>query len=246
MALRNKLLIVQTGAPPAEIEAEHGDLPVWFSRLLAPWRRQISTVRVYAGEALPAPDSQTVAVMTGSWAMVTDRLAWSESTAEWIRAAMVVEMPLFGICYGHQLMADALGGEVEYHPAGRETGCKAITLSAAGRTDPLLSDRPAHFPAHLSHLQTVIQLPPEATVLASSAHDPHQIVRYSQHALSTQFHPEFTPDIARSLIQYRDEVLRMEGIDPQQLLDGVEECSTAAGILTRFVANYMEPDSPQA
>jgi GMP synthase (glutamine-hydrolysing) len=78
--------------------------------------------------------------------MVTDRLAWSEKTAAWIRSAMAVEMPLFGICYGHQLMADALGGEVAYHPAGRETGCKAITLSAAGRTDPLLSDRPAHFP----------------------------------------------------------------------------------------------------
>ncbi len=81
-------------------------------------------------ETLPAPDSQTVAVMTGSWAMVTDRLAWSEKTAAWIRSAMAVEMPLFGICYGHQLMADALGGEVAYHPAGRETGCKAITLSA--------------------------------------------------------------------------------------------------------------------
>lgn len=85
MALRNKLLIVQTGAPPAEIEAEHGDLPQWFGRLLAPWRQQIATVRVYAGETLPDPDSQTVAVMTGSWAMVTDRLAWSEKTAAWIR-----------------------------------------------------------------------------------------------------------------------------------------------------------------
>lgn len=134
---------------------------------------------------MPDPDSQTVAVMTGSWAMVTDRLAWSEKTAAWIRSAMAVEMPLFGICYGHQLMADALGGEVAYHPAGRETGCKAITLSAAGRTDPLLSDRPAHFPAHLSHLQTVVRLPPDATVLAASAHDPHQIVRYTRHALST-------------------------------------------------------------
>ncbi|HCT9583204.1 TPA: glutamine amidotransferase [Raoultella ornithinolytica] len=246
MALRNKLLIVQTGAPPAEIEAEHGDLPQWFGRLLAPWRQQIATVRVYAGETLPDPDSQTVAVMTGSWAMVTDRLAWSEKTAAWIRSAMAVEMPLFGICYGHQLMADALGGEVAYHPAGRETGCKAITLSAAGRTDPLLSDRPAHFPAHLSHLQTVVRLPPDATVLAASAHDPHQIVRYTRHALSTQFHPEFTPEIARSLIHYRDDVLRTEGIDPRQLLDKVEACPVAAGILTCFVANYLEPDVAQA
>jgi GMP synthase (glutamine-hydrolysing) len=51
-------------------------------------------------------------------------------------------------------------------------------------------------------------------VLAASAHDPHQIVRYTRHALSTQFHPEFTPEIARSLIHYRDEVLRRRGSIP--------------------------------
>lgn len=52
MALRNKLLIVQTGAPPAEIEAEHGDLPQWFAGCL-PRRQQIATVRVYAGKHCP-------------------------------------------------------------------------------------------------------------------------------------------------------------------------------------------------
>lgn len=163
---RNTLLIVQTGTPPDEIASDHGDLPSWFAHLLAPWRNKISVARVFAGETLPAPDNATVAVITGSWDMVTERLPWSEMTAAWIREAMAIEMPLFGVCYGHQLMAHALGGEVDYHPAGREAGSKTISLSESGRGDRLLADHPAPFSAHLTHMQTVTRLPPGATVLA--------------------------------------------------------------------------------
>lgn len=77
---RNRLLLIQTGTPPAAIREEHGDLPHWFRTLLAPWQAQLTAVRVFEDEPLPAPDRQTVAVLTGSWAMVSDRLAWSERT----------------------------------------------------------------------------------------------------------------------------------------------------------------------
>ncbi|HED3192659.1 TPA: glutamine amidotransferase, partial [Klebsiella pneumoniae] len=179
-----------------------------------------------------------------SWAMVTDRLAWSERTADWIRQAVAIDMPLFGVCYGHQLMAHALGGEVAYHPGGRESGSQTITLSPWGVDDPLLSGLPATFPAHLSHLQTVTRLPEGATVLAASAHDPHQIVRYGPHAVSTQFHPEFTAPIARSLIRHREAVLQAEGIDAQRLHDEVQESPQGAAILTRFVSAFLTPDVP--
>ena len=240
---RNTLLLIQTGTPPVEISSDHGDLPVWFGHLLAPWRNKISVARVFAGEPLPAPDNHTVAVITGSWDMVTERLPWSEMTAGWIRDAMAIEMPLFGVCYGHQLMAHALGGEVDYHPAGREAGSKTVTLSANGLTDSLLADHPAPFSAHLTHMQTVTRLPQGAKVLASSRHDPHQIVRYGEHAVSTQFHPEITPEIARSLIAYRQAVLRNEGVDTDKLSREVEESPVASAILTRFVANYLPPDN---
>lgn len=240
---RNTLLLIQTGTPPVEIASDHGDLPIWFGNLLAPWRNKIRVARVFAGEPLPAPDSDTIAVITGSWDMVTERLAWSEMTAGWIRDAMAIEMPLFGVCYGHQLMAHALGGEVDYHPAGREAGSKTVTLSANGLTDGLLADHPAAFSAHLTHMQTVTRLPPRATVLASSSHDAHQIVRYGEHAVSTQFHPEITPEIARSLIAYRQAALRNEGIDPDKLSREVAESPVASAILTRFVASYLPPDN---
>ncbi|MBR7612815.1 glutamine amidotransferase, partial [Klebsiella pneumoniae] len=99
-------------------------------------------------------------------------------------------------------------------------------------------------PAHLSHLQTVTRLPEGATVLAASAHDPHQIVRYGPHAVSTQFHPEFTAPIARSLIRHREAVLQAEGIDAQRLHDEVQESPQGAAILTRFVSAFLTPDVP--
>lgn len=123
---RNRLLLVQTGTPPTAIRQAHGDLPRWFRTLLAPWQTQLTTVRVFEDEPLPTPDNQTLAVLTGSWAMVTDRLAWSERTADWIRQAVAIDMPLFGVCYGHQLMAHALGGEVAYHPGGRKAAAKPL------------------------------------------------------------------------------------------------------------------------
>lgn len=88
------------------------------------------------------------------------------------------------------------------------------------------------------------RLPEGATALAASSHDPHQIVRYGPQAVSTQFHPEFTAPIARSLIRYREAVLQAEGIDPQQLHDEVQESPQAAAILTRFVSDFLTPDAP--
>ncbi|RYF49524.1 MAG: glutamine amidotransferase, partial [Comamonadaceae bacterium] len=79
---------------------------------------QIQVVRPSLGETLPAPHAVAGAIITGSWNMVTDREDWSELTAAWVREAFAGDVPLLGICYGHQLMAHALGGVVDYHPQG--------------------------------------------------------------------------------------------------------------------------------
>ncbi|SIT50986.1 conserved hypothetical protein [Paraburkholderia piptadeniae] len=167
--------------------------------------------------------------------MVTDRLPWSEEAAQWVRDAMEIGMPLFGVCYGHQLMAHALGGRVDYHPRGREVGCKEISLSPAAAEDSFLRNWPEVFKAHLTHEQSVIKLPPGAQVLASSEHDPHQIVRYGPNAISTQFHPEFTPQVSEACIRRRADVLRAEGADPDVLVSELEDTGEARRLLKTFV-----------
>jgi GMP synthase (glutamine-hydrolysing) len=76
------LLLIQVGSPPDDVRAREGDVPVWFLRALGPDGDALQVVRVFEGEPLPAPGEHRAAIITGSWAMVTDRLDWSEATAD--------------------------------------------------------------------------------------------------------------------------------------------------------------------
>jgi GMP synthase (glutamine-hydrolysing) len=200
--------------------------------------QQLRIVDVAAGEALPAPREVAGAIITGAAAMVTERSAWSERTAGWIRDAMDAELPLFGVCYGHQLMAHALGGRVDYLPGGREIGTQAIELSAAGAQDPLARRLPASFRAHTTHEQSVIEPPGGAAVLARSARDPHQLLRYGPHALSAQFHPEFNAEVMRAYIRRKHADMRREGSDPQQIFSAVAATPIARRLLRQFSRHH--------
>lgn len=123
---RNRLLLVQTGTPPTAIRQAHGDLPRWFRTLLAPWQTQLTTVRVFEDEPLPTPDNQTIAVLTGSWAMVTDRLAWSERTADWIRQAVAIDHAAVRRLLWSQLMAHAWGARWRIILAGGKAAAKPL------------------------------------------------------------------------------------------------------------------------
>ena len=234
------LLLIQAGTPPEDIRAVTGDLPQWFLSAMGRSPADVQVVRIFDGEPLPEPGQHQAAIITGSWAMVTDLLPWSEAAAAWIRQAVAQEIPLLGVCYGHQLMAHALGGSVDYHSAGREMGCLDINRLPAGDADPWLAECPTSFKAHLTHLQTVVRLPPGARVLASSTHDPHQIVRYSATAVSVQFHPEFTPGIQQACIEARAQVLRSEGFDPLVMLRSLESTPASRSLLLRFIDTYVD------
>ncbi|BAO94042.1 glutamine amidotransferase [Caballeronia insecticola] len=233
------IVLIQAGTAPDKIRKEVGDYPSWFCSALDLDLENLEIVRVFEGEVLPSPDPARAAIITGSFAMVTDRLLWSETTAQWIRDAMTVEMPLFGVCYGHQLMAHALGGRVGYHPAGQEIGCQEIRLLDSAAADPLLTGMPARFAAHLTHLQSVIDVPPGARVLAASDHDPHQIIRYGRQAISAQFHPEFDREICAAIVRLHADSVREEGGDPDALLAQITSTAEAKALLTRFVEQAL-------
>ncbi|SJL84509.1 glutamine amidotransferase [Vibrio palustris] len=235
----NKLLIIETGTAPEALKTRFDDLADWFYVALGFAKTEVEIIRVYQGESLPQPSTEYCAIITGSWAMVTDHEPWSEYTAEWIRQAYAVDMPMLGVCYGHQLMAYALGGEVGYFAKGREMGCFAVTLQPQAQYDPLLQHLPLQFFAHLSHSQRVIKAPKTAKVLAASQRDPHQIIRYSATAISTQFHPEFTTALLKASLDITREDLINEGENVEMLKQGVKETPDALSVLQRFVACYM-------
>ncbi|MBS0383345.1 MAG: glutamine amidotransferase [Proteobacteria bacterium] len=229
------LLLIQTGEAPDPIHARFGGFVDWFRAAMRLDSTQMQVARVDEGAPLPAPESIAGAVITGSGAMVTDRADWSERTAAWIRMAMDANLPLFGVCYGHQLMAHAMGGEVGWLPAGREIGTRVITRTHADTADGAwLDGLPTAFPAHTTHRQSVLQPPPGAAVLARSELDPYQLLRYAPNALSTQFHPEFTAESMRAYLDARAAALREEGLDPVAISADVRPTEAARALLENF------------
>lgn len=196
-----RFLIVQTGTTMPRLRARRGDFPRWFQRGLGLRTCNVDVIRVDAGEALPPVATHAGVIVTGSPAMVSRREAWSEDTAAWLRHAIDAGMPILGVCYGHQLLAHALGGHVDYHPQGREVGTVAIGKTGAAVDDLLIGGAPERFSAHASHQQSVLELPPGAVTLAGSAHDPHHAVRYAPYVWGLQFHPEFSVEIMRDYLR---------------------------------------------
>lgn len=227
------LAIIQLQTPPATVMSQIGEQQHWFVAALGLQDGDYIVVRPDLGEALPEPASVAAAILSGSWAMVTDHAEWSERTAAWIRSAVDHSLPLLGVCYGHQLMAYALGGVVDDNPRGWERGQQQLKTGVACQQDPLLSQLPEHFSAWLSHRQSVLQPPPGARVLASSALDDCQIIRYSPQALSVQFHPEFTGTIMTACLQNKPEVSSLlthqaEPVWPRRLLQDFWQQSQVA------------------
>lgn len=230
------LAIIQLGDPPADLTATHGTQSDWMRRVIGS-EIPVVVIRPHLGEPLPLPTLLAGAVLTGSWSMVTDHETWSERTAEWVRSALACQLPLLGICYGHQLIAHALGGEVDFHPEGREIGQHEIRLTKAARGDSLFADFPPAFAANLTHEQTVLAPPPGAVVLASSEHDAHQILRYGPEAFSVQFHPEFDANLMSACLVRREPVFTREGYDIAAMVRALQETSYARSVLTRFTGN---------
>lgn len=239
------VLIIRTGQAPDNIKARHGDFPHWFrlSAQLAP--QQVRVVNVAAGEALPPPQEISGALITGSAAMVTDRAPWSEQTAGWIRHAMDVDLPLLGVCYGHQLMAHALGGRVDYLPGGREIGTLPIDLLPGAEHDALTAFLPTQFRAHTTHEQSVLEIPKGAKVLARSARDPHHLIRYGRSAVSVQFHPEFNADVMRAYIRRKHHDMHREGFDPHHTYRQVAATPLARRLLRMFSRHHGLSHAPR-
>jgi len=228
-----RVLVVKTGRTLSSLIARRGDSDTWIADALGMDPASLDVVPVFEGAALPDPGDVAGVVITGSPAMVSERAPWSVRTAAWLERA-ADRTPVFGICYGHQLLAEALGGRAGPNPRGREMGTVEVELLPEAAEDLLFSATPRRIRAHTTHLETVLELPAGARVLARSESDRYHAVAFAPRVWGVQFHPEFDADVMRTYLTERREVLRSEGRDPDAMINDTEECDESRALLRRF------------
>ena len=243
--MNHPFLILETGQPVASMR-RHGGFPHWIRVAAGLSADEAVVARIERGDPLPRRDGFAGVIVTGSAAMVTERRDWSERAADWLREAAHEDLPLFGICYGHQLLAHALGGEVGDNPAGREMGTIALELDPQAGDDPLFAGLPGRFQAQATHLQTVLRAPAGATVLARSPQDACHAFRWGRSVWGVQFHPEFSATHMRGYVSARRDALAGEGRCARQLAGGVRAAPHARKVLRRFVRHVRHAHATPA
>ena len=163
-----KIGILETGEVHPDLKARHGDYPTMFEKLLGAVDPglEFATVRVVAGEMPATPGQADAWLVTGSRHGVYDGLPWIEPLKAFLRDCVAARVPVVGICFGHQILAEALGGRAKKSDKGWALGVQDYELTARpGWMDGL----PRRFAVRALHQDQVVELPPGATVLAPLA-----------------------------------------------------------------------------
>ena len=198
-----KISIILVGETPEAMRGEFGGYPAQFHKMFDDTGLgfDFETIRALDGEVLPAPDTLQAIVVTGSAAGVYDTSHWIDPLRAFIRAAYAVRTPMVGICFGHQIMADALGGGVRKSDKGWGIGRHVYKVHQKLDFMSQVGDEVA---INASHQDQVIAPPPDAEVFLSSQFTPNAGLIYkSGAAISMQPHPEFEADFARALVELR-------------------------------------------
>ncbi|HEY3814066.1 MAG TPA: type 1 glutamine amidotransferase [Caulobacteraceae bacterium] len=203
-----KLGILETGAPPGGLEKEFGDYSAMFKHMLrdAGFTGAIETIDVVKNQFPATPEAFDAYLVTGSAAGVYDPEPWIAPLIGFLRSAKG-RAKLVGVCFGHQVMAEAFGGKVIKSPKGWGLG---LTDYAVEDVEPWM-DPVASVALAASHQDQVVELPPGARIVAASDFTPYAALAYGdQPAISIQPHPEFAPEYASALIERRLETVLTE------------------------------------
>jgi GMP synthase-like glutamine amidotransferase len=202
-----KLTIIETGRPPEPIVRDFPGYPAMLNALLTPHIPDFSyeVVSVIDGAPLPSHANLEAVLITGSPMGVYDQVAWIEPLKAWICEIGARAIPQVGICFGHQIMAEAFGGHAHKAPQGWGLGCHGYQVDSH---ETWMSSKRGKKRTSLnlavSHQDQVLIAPPTARVLASSSFTPYAALVYDHvPAISFQGHPEFCKRFTDALIRSR-------------------------------------------
>lgn len=211
---------------------------------------QLHTVNVARGDD-PSPDllADADALLIGGAGKysATQTYPWTEPLHELIQHALDRRLPTLGSCWGHQVMARALGGRVVPDPAHSELGCGWVELTETGAEDPLFCRFPSRFRANMGHQDRVVELPPGTTELARND-QPYQAFRVDDAPLyGTQFHSELDAERERERILVYREYYRAALPDEetvQRVLNNLADTTEVDNLLYDFLTTFVARPHP--
>ena len=217
--------ILQTGLAPDALAADLGDYPDMFARLLAGHGFTFQTYRVVEMEFPSGVHDADGWLLTGSRHGAYEDHAFIPPLESFIRASYAAAVPMVGVCFGHQIIAQALGGKVEKFKDGWAVG--ATDYDFAGEKLTL----------NAWHRDQVTQVPVDAEVVASNDFCANAALVYNDRAFTVQAHPEFRPEFVDGLMQTRG-----RGVVPDDLMaraakrldDPIDDATIAGRIATFF------------
>lgn len=199
--MRNDYIaILETGIPPAGLDATYGTYADMFADLLANEGRSFRVFKTLQGELPDQDENLKGVVITGSPAGVYESDPWIIALMDWLRA-LDIKTPVVGICFGHQIMAQAWGGHVEKSHKGWGIGLHEYEVQAHDLWQELAGTAVIKIACAVTHQDQVVTKPENAIVLAGSEFTPHGALYYTDRkGLSFQCHPEFCEDFASDLL----------------------------------------------
>ena len=224
--------ILQTGHTPEALVAQSGTYPDMFRRLLAGQGFDFRDYAVVDMEFPASPQDCDGWIITGSRHGVYEDHPFIPPLEDFIRRAQADGVPMVGICFGHQIIAQALGGKVEKFAGGWAVGPQDYDFD--GTTLRL----------NAWHQDQVTTPPPGARTLASNAFCAHAALAYGDTMFTVQAHPEYGPDFIEGLMETRG-----RGVVPDPLMDAararLDQPLDNQTLAARIAAFFKAPREPQ-
>lgn len=229
--------LLETGLPPEEL-SQHGNYPSMFERLLssADDNLRFEHWAILSGEVPTDVHACDAWLITGSRHGVYEAHDWIAPLEAFVRDLHGAGVPLVGICFGHQLIAQALGGKVEKSDKGWGVSVHGYAMLDSDAPPAWLGEAPSSFEIQCFHQDQVVQLPVTADVFAGSDFCPYAMLVYGDQALSFQGHPEFDAAYGRGLLECRGDLLG-EAVVERGLAD--VDAPIDSPLVARWIVDFL-------